>query len=215
MKSGSLIFEFETSRPAEEVAYSLDEALLPLLRSYVAEARVLEELVLGFGTSPIGLNVSARAAGPVTFTTRELSVVQRAALLHHLRPFVLNDEPYSFFRIRNIVAQALKGDFMRDRLRELKRMFGGQRLQGQMQIKQDNVLVNSEATLQRWLNAFEYHRDADKAEAFEQSMGALPTGVTRLIFTMLLIQKSDAVRYLGGIVNKLVEAYDAPTTPAA
>jgi hypothetical protein len=209
-KSGNLHFEFDTGRQPEEVAFSIEEPSLLLLRSYLAEAQVLEELVLGFKQPTVGFSMSATTGGSATFTTREPDAVQRAALLHHLRPFLLDEEPYSFFKTRNIVARACAGDFISGRLLELKRMFGGQRLQEQMTVLSGDVLVNSEATLKRWLNAFQYHRDREKADAFEKSMGALPPGVTRLILTMLLFQKSDAVRYLGHIIFKLVAACDKP-----
>ena len=150
--------------------------------------------------------MSAQVGGPVTVTTREPDVLERAACLHHLRPFVLQDEPYSFFKTRTLIARATKGEFIAGRLKELKQMFGGQRLQGQMKVLVGELLVNSETTLRRWLNAFEYHRDRDKAEALEKALGALPTGVSRPVFLMLLYQKSDAIRYLGQIANMLHKA---------
>jgi len=121
----------------------------------------------------------------------------------------LEKEPYSFHKTRNIVARALEGDFAKGWLKQLKRIFGGVHLQSQMKVSSGEVLINSEATLKQWLNAFEYHRNADKAEELEKSLAKLPTGISRPIFFMLLPQKADAIRYLAHVVYKFIEATDA------
>lgn len=204
--TGTIQFIFDTGRAPETVAFVLDDSALRVLREYLAEALVLEEVMLSFGQHSIGFSMSARVGKPTAITPREPNAVQRAALLHHLRPFVLDEEPFSFLRTRTVVGQASDSVFLRERLKELKRMFGGQRLQEQMKVMSGDMLVNSEATLRMWLNAFEYHRDTEKAEALERSLGALPDSVTRPLFFMLLYQKSDAILHLGHIVSKLVNA---------
>ena len=203
-RTGTIQFLFDTARAPETVEFALDESELPLLRSYLAEAQALEELMVGFGRRRIGFSMSARQGEPVSTTAREPGVVQRAAMLHHLRPFVLDEEPFSFFKLRNVVARSSESAFLRERLKELKQMFSGQRLQEQMTVRAGDMLVNSEATLRRWLNAFEYHRDRDKAQALEKALGPLPANISRPIFFMLLHQKADAILYLGQIVSKML-----------
>jgi len=39
-------------------------------------------------------------------------------------------------------------------------------------MKRADVIVNSESTLKRWLYAFEYHRDASKAQELETILAA-------------------------------------------
>lgn len=206
-KTATIRFEFDTDRDPEVVVFSLDDHARQILNAYVREAIILENIVLGFEPQSTGFSMSARVGGPVTFTGREPSVLERAALLHHLRPFVLDDEPFAFHKTRGIIARSSENAFLQGRLKELKRMFGGLFLAEQMRITSGGVLVNSESTLRRWLNAFEYHRDGDKAEQLENSLGSLPEGMTRPLFFMLLFQKSDAVRYLGDIAFKMVNAW--------
>jgi hypothetical protein len=91
----------------------------------------------------------------------------------------------------------------------VKRQFSGKSMQTQFLLSDSSGIVNSEATLVRWLNAFEYHRDADKAAELEARLAPLPIGVTRPLFFMLLAQKADAVLLLAHVVAKIV-GYTAP-----
>jgi hypothetical protein len=172
------------------------------------EATELENLILGFQLKKIGFGGSVQEGGPVTWTSEGLSDKDRKTLLHYLRPFVLEDEPYSFFKIRNLIARSTQNPYMQTKLKEMKRVFGGQHSQTQMKIQAGDLLVNSEPALKRWLNAHEYHRDMDKAEALANDLGSLPQEISGTVFLMLLYQKADAIRYVGHVIFKILHAWD-------
>jgi len=207
--SGTVQMPF-ANRATEKFRFSIDQPEIDLIRDYLREAVILEGVVIGLGLENLGFRVSARVGEGASFEFREPNVMQRAALLHHLRPFVLDDEPFSFFKARNVVARAARGDFIRDWLKEVKRIFSGAQLQDQVRIASGDVLINSEATLRKWLNAFEYHRDADKAAELEATFARLPAGMSRPVLFMLLMQKADAVRFLGNVVHKILAVVDGP-----
>ncbi len=85
------------------------------------------------------------------------------ALLHAVRPFILVDEETSFGKIRNLLARRLDDpDFQRYLEREKARFNGT--MPGKIQFVADGVLLNSDEIVQKWLNAYEYHRDRKKAQ---------------------------------------------------
>jgi hypothetical protein len=207
--TGSFTFEFGDGRPPESSTYSVSDADLATLNAYLKEALTLKQILPNLDLGSLSIGMSARVGEAVQMRAREPGLLQRAALLHHLRPFVLNDEPYSFFRLRNIVTQSTTGDFAMNWLKRVKHNFSGKSMQSQLVLSDAEGIVNSEATLVRWLNAFEYHKDPEKAAALEARLAPLPIGVTRPLFFMLLAQKAFAVLHLGHVVAKIV-GYTAP-----
>lgn len=208
--AGSFEFAFGDGRPPELATYSVSDEDLATLDAYLMEALTLEQILPSLALGSLSIGMSARIGEAVQMTAREPGVLQRATLLHHLRPFVLNDEPYSFFRVRNIVAQSTTGSFTAEYLKRVKHNFSGKSMQSQFTVSDGDGIVNSEATLVRWLNAFEYHRDAQKAAEFEARLTPLPMGITRPLFFMLLAQKAYAVLQLAWVVAKIV-GHTAPT----
>jgi hypothetical protein len=202
--SGTLRFVFDDGRPDENVDFSISDADAAILEAFLTEALILERVLPELALDTLSVGMTARVGGHVEMRAREPSTLQRAALLHHLRPFVLDDEPYSFFKTRNIVANSSAQEFLRNRLKDIKLLFSGKAMQMQFLWRSGDAVINSEATLKRWLNAFEYHRDADKAAALEATLAPLPAGVTRPVFLMLLAQKAYAVLHLAHIVAKMV-----------
>lgn len=207
---GSFEFRFGDGRPPEPANYAVSDEDFVTLNAYLMEALTLEQILPSLDLDSLSIGMSARIGETVQMRACEPGILQRAALLHHLRPFVLNDEPYSFFRVRNIVAQSTTGAFTADYLKRVKHNFSGKSMQSQFTLSDGDGIVNSEATLVRWLNAFEYHRNAQNAAELEARLTPLPMGVTRPLFFMLLAQKAHAVLQLAWVVAKIV-SYTAPT----
>jgi hypothetical protein len=70
-----------------------------------------------------------------------------------------------------------------------------------VQISSNDVLLNSEETLQKWLNAFEYHRDEDKRQELDTLHWLWPTDISRALFLALLLDKADAVDYVRWLIG--------------
>jgi hypothetical protein len=207
--SGGLKFTFADGRPAQHARFTIAAGDVGVLRSYLAEALILERTVNGWGGIEARLHVSFRMGEPLEISVTEPSPDHRAVLLHRLRPFLLEREPFSFHRTRGIVARGSEGDFMRERLAQIKQLFTGAHLRSQVVVEVNDLVVNSEATLDRWLNAFEYHRDEAEALALIRQHDPIPLDASRPIFISLLVDKMKAILHLGHIIHKMLEPPEA------
>jgi hypothetical protein len=125
------------------------------------------------------------------------------ALLHLMRPFILSDEPTNFGRVRNILAKQLRDpDFQRYLEREAARFTGA--IAGRIRFISDGVVLNSDETLRKWLNAYEYHRDHEKAQELEALHdGFMPMEMTRMHMIELVLDKTRAVLELLNAIRSI------------
>jgi hypothetical protein len=213
--SGGLTFEFNDGRPAEHARFAVDAPDARMLRSYLAEALVLEQTINGWGGIDARLQISGRIGEPIQITATEPSPDHRAILLHRLRPFLLEREPFSFHRVRGALNRASASDFLRMRLREIKQLYSGEHLRSQVRIEINDLVVNSEVMLDRWLNAFEYHRDEAEAIELIRQHEPIPLDASRPIFIGLLVDKCKAILNLAHIISKMLEMPVEPRAPEA
>jgi len=57
-----------------------------------------------------------------------------------------------------------------------------------------------------WLNAYQYHRDEDKKEMFEQMKQIIPDNFTKGIFIHLLFDKTNAIKHLANICKIICDS---------
>jgi hypothetical protein len=69
------------------------------------------------------------------------------------------------------------------------------------QLRVGETLVNSERTLNDYLNAYEYHRDKGKKAIIDEIQKVLPSEAARSIFLMLLSSKAKGIITLAEIVR--------------
>jgi hypothetical protein len=126
------------------------------------------------------------------------------ALLHAVRPFVLADEETSFGKIRKLLARRLDDPDFRRYLEREKARFNGT-MPGKIQFVADGVLLNSDEIVRKWLNAYEYHRDRDKAQEIEALHDGeiFPLEMTRMHVVDLVLDKTRAVLELFNAVRSL------------
>jgi hypothetical protein len=206
--SGSCIIEIAAGRHAPEtVSFSFTDEQVDLLRGYLSEAERLEKSVLANGGFAVSFHLSATAGEPVKISGVEPTDDQRAIFLHRLRPFQLQNEPYQFGKIKNVVAQGTASSpFMQSYLDRTKDVFTGTAMQDQMRVSIGDAILNSETALTAWLYAGEYHRDETKMIAFLKGKQPPPDNIARPIFMMLLRSKIDAVLALGNIVHRILSS---------
>ncbi len=128
-----------------------------------------------------------------------------AAILHTLRPIVLQKEALSFYRTRNILSNYLGCPQISRVLDEQRDLFSGKDFQQAVRISSSSAdfdgILNSEDSFQKWLNAFEYHRDNEKREEIEKLCGVLPFEIARAIFLSMLIDKIKAILNIAKIIR--------------
>ena len=75
-----------------------------------------------------------------------------------------------------------------------------------MQFKVNDELLNSESMVERWLNAFEYHRDEDKRLAIQVLHGVLPADACEFVFFSVLQEKGLAIMELAWMIDDRIQA---------
>ena len=192
----------------------VNEEDVSLLLSYLSEALRLQGAITrngGFGAS---YNFSWEAGKPATISGSGPSDDQLAVLVHRLRPFLLQNEPLYFNSIRGIISRGAESKELKEWLAQTKLRFTGRLSQQQVVVTANDLVLNSEAALEKWLNAFEYHRDLDKADELSKAHSLFPIESSRPIFVMLLQEKAMAVLHLGWLVHKILLAIGVDDVPS-
>src|SRR5207245_3630815 len=97
-----------------------------------------------------------------------------AALLHRLRPLILQTESTSYQQITALLGQRFTHPYVRRLLKTQRELFDGRNNQALMRITSNGTLINSEQTLFDWLNGYEYHHDPAKRERIEALHHVIP-----------------------------------------
>jgi hypothetical protein len=124
--------------------------------------------------------------------------------LHRLRPFILQEEPASYLKVRAAVCRRVDHPEVRDLLKKDLMRYDGRVRQTSVVHKAGDRVMNSESFLFDWLNSHEYHRDPDKRAAIDTLVASAPPGYTRAILTSMLIDKANSIINLAHVVGILV-----------
>ncbi len=170
------------------------------LQRYLDNADRLLEVQLAREDVPCELTVSVREGRLSEVKTELPPSEQVAALLHRLRPFILEDEPFSYGKTLTLLGRRFEEPYMRNRMKVQRRLFDGRNSQELATVKSNEVVLNSEATLSKWLNAYEYHQDEDKRAHIESLHHVLPLESSIPIFLSLLGDKVQAILQLASLI---------------
>jgi hypothetical protein len=135
-------------------------------------------------------------------------------LLHKLRPLILQSESTNFYRVHNLLAKLLPHSLIHSMLSKQHQLYSGKKMQSIFRISSNDVLLNSEKVLNKWLNAYEYHRDKEKKEFIDGLHQMLPLDASKAIFIQLLADKAQAIVNLAGFCKVLLGQKDSITIQA-
>ncbi len=158
---------------------------------------------------PTSLNVSWDRESGLKVSTVLPDWNEVIVLLHKLRRLTLQNEPTSFQKVRKIVSRRFEHGTTRAHLKYLHKKFFGGDLRSLVAIyasgpEHDEFhLLNSEETLQAWLNGFEYHGNADKRAFIESLHGLMPLDSSKVVFLLMLQEKVAAIHGLRKILAVL------------
>lgn len=177
-----------------------DEEWDALLRfvEYVKELQAIELMREG---GPGKLNIRWTEETGFSYSAELPAEDKILALLHRLRPFVLNDEQTNFHRVCNHIARRIEDENLRHFIKSIRAIYSGKRMQSMIIIKSNETLINSEETLMKWLNAHEYHKDRNKQAELESLHQILPLETSRAIFLMMLYDKARAIFIIANMIN--------------
>jgi hypothetical protein len=182
------------------IAGILSDNDLRLLELYLEDAdRLLRNRTAREGV-PASLEIKVKAGQVVRVASEYPDADQLDALLHRLRPFVLQNEPASFDNACGAIVRCLPHPYIRGYVRELRRQYNGTDGQQVVSITSNDVVINCERTLQDWLNGFEYHRDLDKRERIQSLHRLMTLESSMPIFMDLLGEKVTAIFRLADLI---------------
>jgi hypothetical protein len=157
---------------------------------------------------PCSLNLNYQEGIGTTLSTALPPEEEIMAMLHRLRPLILNDEHASFNAVCGIIGRRIEEPLVREALKYQRRVYDGRRMQEQLVVTSTNEdlerIINSERVLFDWLNAFEYHRDENKRAEIEKLHELIPLDHSKAIFLMLITDKVRAISDLAGLAELII-----------
>jgi len=141
---------------------------------------------------PASLNICWDVQSDLEITTKLPPWDDVTVFLHKFRPIGLKSESTYFYSICNILTKELVHPYLRNMIEWQREIYSGKKLQGQLKILSDNVVLNSEKVLYDWLNAYEYHRDIKKREFIDSLHTLVPLEASKVLFLALLKEKTIA-----------------------
>jgi hypothetical protein len=127
-------------------------------------------------------------------------------LLHLIRPFVLQNEETHFPKVSARLWKYLNHPHLQQLLAHWRAVFSGEEMRRYFKITAHQLDINNDRALALWLNAFEYHRDADKREEFLRLHGGPPDELTLTVFRDMLASKAEAVFWLAELITAIERA---------
>ena len=171
------------------------------LEEYLASVEALSSLDLVREETTIKYSVTLHEEGTPSCSAELPPEVDVSALLHRLRPFVLHGERTDFDTICNCLCRNIAVDEFRDLIKYLQHLYNGRKMRSAILVAADGIEINSDKTLRKWLNAYEYHRDRDKRADLESLHETFPPKASRAMFISMLLDKARAIVALGDIIS--------------
>jgi hypothetical protein len=198
----------QASRKQAIVKADFSDEELGRLKSFCEYVHDLFLVKLVQAGIPCSLNLDHREGLGTTISTALPHEEEIMAMLHRLRPLILNDEHASFNAVCGIIGRRIQEPLVREALKYQRRVYDGRRMQEQLIVTSTNDsverVINSERVLFDWLNAVEYHRDENKKAEIEKLHELIPLNHSKAIFLMLISDKVRAIAAIAGLAELII-----------
>jgi hypothetical protein len=134
---------------------------------------------------------------------------EKDLLMYRLRPLILQEEPFSFYNVANILGKGVSDRRVRRFLKSERSRFSGEYWRKMWQISCDETLLNSEEMFRKWLNSAEYHRDPDKRREVEELIRQSVPGLFQWVQTTMTFEKVEAVGNVAALARVVVGLNDS------
>jgi hypothetical protein len=177
-----------------------------IFKDFVSESERLSEASWVKEGMPSGLDIT------IDFPTNGVSGKVRVpnwddvvVVLHKFRPFGLKDEQTYFYKVAGILARQIDNPDFRAQIQSAKDQYSGKASQNVFRLEANGIILNCEETLDKFLNAREYHRDKNK-DTFVQSLEAMFPNIDYIkpILCGLIADRVSAVLYLTSVIQCLL-----------
>jgi len=191
--------------PEENVSIQFSKQELSLLENFLECARKIESSKIVQLGMPFSFNIQHEQGkdATVTFTLPDWQFVE--SYLHRLRPVILQKEKTNFYKICDLLSRRIELPRVRKAIKEEKQLYQGTGIHSIMKFSINNELIASEDMLQKYLNAFEFHRDDAKRESLEKFNAAFPLEAMKVFLFWLLQEKGGSILRVSEFVRKIVD----------
>ena len=179
---------------------TLEDYEVELLESYLQYADELLQIKTAREGVPCSFEIKIRDGQVAAITSEVPTDEEIASLLHRLRPFILAEEPTSYLKVSALLGRRFEYGHFREILKEQRQLFDGRNNQELFQVTSKGAVINSERTLQDWLNGYEYHRDPGRRQRIESLHNLVSIEQSKAIFVGLLSDKVQAIFQLAAVI---------------
>jgi hypothetical protein len=179
---------------------TLEDEEVALLDLYLENLERLMALKVAREGVPCSFEINVRDSRVHSIRSEIPPDDEVATLLHRLRPFILANEAASYVNVTALLARRFNYSYLRQVLKQQRRLFDGRNNQDLMKITSNGTVINSEQTLFDWLNGYEYHGDRKKRDKIESLHRLMPLEHSIPILMGLLGDKVQAIRQLAGLI---------------
>lgn len=175
------------------------------LEAFQREADRLQSTRLVRGGTSVGMSMSWKEGAGVTIESRLPDEDDIAALLHRLRPFMLQKERTNFLKVANLLSKKYESDGIRSVIKDLRDEYSCKRQVAAWRLTFNGVLANDDDMFDAWLNSVEYHRDEDGKLDRYQAMSAFgDPSATRGLFVSIAVMRTHVILRFAGMLDMLL-----------
>jgi len=139
---------------SEDFFLSFNDNEYNCLKQYYAEYIKLKESTLIKENKIVNnLKISATVGEKINIVNPNEDYF--AIFLHKLRPFILQNEPYSFHKISSLVNKKIESKIFRNEVNLVRKNFNNPESQIPIKLEIDNIQYNTNEFLYLYLNSFE------------------------------------------------------------
>jgi hypothetical protein len=192
-----------------DVPATFEDAEIEHLEQYLASVDALLELKIVQEGVPASFEMRVRE-GQVDYINSEIPPPEEvAALLHRLRPLILENEPMNYLKTSKLLGRRFEYPNFRDLLDQERELFDSRNNQQLIHITSNDTVINCELTLFDWLNSYEYHRDPKKRAKIDGLHRLLPLEHSMPTFMSLLGDKVQAILQLASLIAVMLGKQDS------
>lgn len=197
----------DSTKDLADIIVSLCEEDIPTLEIFLEAYNLLSNSKVGKGF-PFKLELSHKTGHATNVSTEFPDRDTRDILFHRLRPFILTGEPGSFDKVMGIIGRQITQQDVRSLLKKIRMLYDTRIAQSQIRIMSRDTVVNSEKTLQNWINSHEYHGDRVKRKEIDELLVGPLGELTQLLWIWLLSDKLLAIHNVAGIIELVMGFVD-------
>lgn len=214
-RRAKLHFQKGPDEPAETVSLDFSEEEWQLLKDFVAAVSRVESCGIIQNGRTMNLRISYNQNSGLSVSADLPPEAEIREFLHVARWVILQEEPASFVNTAGLIGKRLAHPYVRSYVRSSRKLFDGTASQAYAVLTANGVVLNSDATLKVWLNAYEYHTDREKQKDLEKLHRIMPLESFRAIYIGLLLEKIRASQQLAILIELMLGSRDSIEVPTS